>query len=143
MNLRLIGGACRGAEQVGPEAAPPAAGVPQGPVAPPQRSPNRVHHVVGKAPLGTCVEDLAVAIADPKMAPFREALQALWRVMYPGSPEPSPAAAALHFWTGAAGAGAAGEQPGPAAVQDPAASARLGTVHAAGSSGSSAGTCLR
>jgi hypothetical protein len=101
--------------------------VPPGPVAQPQRSPNRVHHVVGKAPLGMSVEDLAVAIADPKMAPFREAIQALWRVIFPGSQEPTPAAAAAHFLGAQAAGGPSHGQAQPAVLQ-PASSCCGGSV---------------
>jgi hypothetical protein len=133
----------RRAEQVVPEAGAPA-GVPPGPVAQPQRSPNRVHHVVGKAPLGMSVEDLAVAIADPKMAPFREAIQALWRVIFPGSQEPTPAAAAAHFLGAQAAVGPShGQaQPAVAAVAGPSSAGNHSSSGAPPAASSSSSTSM-
>jgi hypothetical protein len=98
----------------------------------PSRSTSRVHHVVGRAPLGMSVEDLAVAVADPAMEPFREAIRAVWRLLFPDSPVPPAQVLALYFCD-AAPAGAPSTGGTSAVVATPAAAV------CSSDSGSSAG----
>jgi hypothetical protein len=101
-----------------------------------QRSTSRLHHVLGKAPLGMSVEDLAVVIADPAHARFRGALEVLWKLLHPEVAMPPQQLAALQIRAGFSGGEGHSSLPASASA-DPPAAAGSGSSSGGGVSGSS------